>query len=150
MILAQVCEIDPGHFRDCDALVHSFQGKLEILAVSVFLEGDTNVYQYDNSKNFESSSVQESEPVAEVGEKFVSHNISTESRSDEDQVKQNKCSTCDAIVGDIKEYREHFKGDWHKHNLRRKTRQLPPLTAEECLAEMELNDSNVNLKDYSF
>lgn len=145
-----ICEIDPGHFRDCDAFVRGFQGKLEILAVSVFLEGDSNLYQYDNTKNIESSSVQETEAVAELGDKIMFNNISTENESGEEQVKQNKCSTCDAIVGDIKQYRDHFKSDWHKQNLRRKTRQLPPLSAEECLTEMELNDVNVDLKDYSF
>ncbi|KAI0502411.1 hypothetical protein KFK09_017360 [Dendrobium nobile] len=146
-----VCEIDPGHFRDCDALIRGFQGKLEILSVSVFLEGDSNVYQqYDNTKDAESSSVQETESVVDLGEKIMSNNISTENKSGEEQVKQNKCSTCDTIVGDVKQYREHFKSDWHKHNLRRRTRQLPPLSSEECLAEMELNDVNVDRKDYSF
>lgn len=145
-----VCEIDPGLFRDCNAFVRGCQGNLEILAVSVFLEGDTNVYQYDNIKDFESSSVQETEAVVELGEKIMNNNISTEDTSGEELIKQNKCSTCDAIVGDVKQYREHFKSNWHKHNLRRKTRQLPPLSAEECVAEMELNDMNVDLKDYSF
>lgn len=147
-----VCEIDPGHFRDCDAFVRSIQGKLEILAVSVFLEGDTNIYQYDHTKDFESSSsTQETEAVVELGDKIMSNDISNENKSgEEEQAKQNKCSTCDAIVGDVKQYREHFKSEWHKHNLRRKTRNLPPLSAEECMAEIELNDPNVDLKDYSF
>ncbi|KAI3903706.1 hypothetical protein MKW98_032360 [Papaver atlanticum] len=48
----------------------------------------------------------------------------------------SKCSTCNAFIGDVKQYRVHLKSEWHKHNLRRKTRQLPPLTADECLASV--------------
>lgn len=145
-----VCEIDPGIFRDCVTFIRGLQGRLEILAMFVILEGETDVYQYNDSKNLESNFVPELEVVSELGEKILSSNISTENKNVEEQIKQNKCSTCDAIVGDIKQYREHFKSDWHKHNLRRKTRQLPPLSAEECMAEMESDDQNGDLKEYSF
>ncbi|PKA47517.1 hypothetical protein AXF42_Ash014713 [Apostasia shenzhenica] len=146
-----VCEIDPGLFRDCDSFVRGLQGRLEILAVSAHLEGDAHVYNYDDADGFQSSSSQEPQPVAELGEMLQRSNISTESTSGEEQAKQNRCSTCDAIVGNAKQYREHFKSDWHKHNLRRKTRQLPPLSAEECgRAEIELDDMKAELKEYSF
>ena len=81
---------------------------------------------------------------------YIDRQSLRETSSTESEVKQNKCSTCDAFVGDSKQYREHFKSDWHKHNLRRKTRQLPPLSAEECLADVEMYDSTEDLKDYSF
>ena len=68
----------------------------------------------------------------------------------EGQQKQNKCSTCNVSFDDSKLYREHHKSEWHKHNIKRKTRQLPPLTEEECMADMELGDSKSYLKDYSF
>ncbi|KAJ6399036.1 hypothetical protein OIU77_019732 [Salix suchowensis] len=116
-----ICEMDPSFFRDCDAFVRNLQGRLEILAVSVHFEGDTHVDDYDDY-----------EDKAEA------------------EVKQNKCSTCNALVGDAKQFRDHFKSDWHKQNLKRKTKQLPPLTSEECLADMDLNDAKADLKEYSF
>ena len=88
--------------------------------------------------------------MVQISERLQKQKISTETRSDQEQAKQNRCSTCDAVVGDAQQYREHFKSEWHKHNLRRKTRQLPPLTAEECLADMEVGHVEADLKEYSF
>ncbi|KAK2974539.1 hypothetical protein RJ640_007383 [Escallonia rubra] len=149
--LSVVCELDPGFFRDCDAMLRSLQGRLEILAVSVHGEGDTHVDHYDDYEDAPSSLPKEStESLSQLNEKFQKQTISTKDANAEAEVKQNKCSTCDALVGDAKQYRDHFKTEWHKHNLKRKTRQLPPLTAEECMADMEIGDAKADLKDYSF
>lgn len=145
-----VCELEPGLFRDCDALMRNLQGRLEILAVSVHVEGDAHVDQYDDAEDLPSRSSKESDSTVQVSERLQKQKISTETSSGQEQVKQNRCSTCDAVVGDAKQYREHFKSEWHKHNLKRKTRQLPPLTAEECLADMEVSDLKEDLKEYSF
>lgn len=143
--------MEPGLFRDCEGLLRSLQGRLEILAVSVHAEGDTSVDHYDDHENVPSNPPKESaDDVLKLSEKIEKQSLSSGSGSAEGEVKQNKCSTCNAYVGDSKQYREHFKSDWHKHNLKRKTRQLPPLTAEECLADMELDDSKADLKEYSF
>nr|GME00974.1 ribosome maturation protein SBDS [Ipomoea batatas] len=153
--LSIICEMEPNLFRDCDALIRNLQGRLEILAVNVHVEGDTFVDQYDDHED-ESSSLKEKmqkHTISSDNEYIrgeIKQNRSAKSGSSEGEVKLNKCSTCNAVVGDSKEFREHFKSDWHKHNLRRKTRQLPPLTAEECMADMELGDSKADLKEYSF
>ncbi|KAG0464429.1 hypothetical protein HPP92_020498 [Vanilla planifolia] len=99
-----VCEIDPALFRDCDVLVRGLQGRLEILAVSVHLEGNTPVYHYDGAEEFQSSSMPDTDAI-ELGEKMQTNIISTEPQNDEGQLRQNRCSTCDAIVGDAKQYR---------------------------------------------
>ncbi|KAF5200891.1 Ribosome maturation protein sbds [Thalictrum thalictroides] len=149
--LSAVCELQPGYFRDCDALVRSLQGTLEILAVSVHFEGDTSVEHYDDSEEFVSNHSKDlTDSVVQLSEKVQKQAISAGNGSTESEVKQNKCSTCDAVVGDAKQYRDHFKSEWHKQNLRRKTRQLPPLTAEECMADVELSDMKNDLKEYSF
>ncbi|KAF6144428.1 hypothetical protein GIB67_024655 [Kingdonia uniflora] len=150
--LSVVCEIEPGFFRDCDALVRSLQGRLDILAVSVHFEGDTHVDHYDD---FEETapiiSKNSSDPVLKLSEKMLKQVISTGNEiAPEGEVKQNKCSTCNAFVGDTKQYRDHFKSEWHKHNLRRKTKQLPPLTADECMADVEVGEMKSDLKEYSF
>ncbi|KAL3339796.1 hypothetical protein AABB24_028417 [Solanum stoloniferum] len=161
-----ICEIEPSLFRDCDALIRNLQGRVEILAVNVHVEGDTFVDQFDDHEDDSSSLRKDSTgSVLQQSEKMQKQTISSEignsreeeklskpakSGSSEGEVKLNRCTTCNAVVGDSKEYREHFKSDWHKHNLRRKTRQLPPLTAEGCMADLELGDSKADLKEYSF
>lgn len=149
--MAQICELDPSSFRSCDALVRNLQGRLEILAVNVHVDSDTQVDHYDDRED-EPSTVHKDPaiPVMQLSEKLQQQGISVKNGSSQGEAKQNKCSTCNASIGNAKEYREHFKSDWHKHNLRRKTRQLPPLTAEECMADMELGDSKADLKEYSF
>lgn len=143
--------MEPSIFRDCDILVRNLQGRLEILAVSVHVEGGTHVDHYTDHENVPSGLPKESvDSVLQLSERVRRQTFSVGSSSTEGDVKQNKCSTCNALVGDSKQYREHFKSEWHKHNLRRKTRQLPPLSAEECMADMEMGDSKPDLKDYSF
>ncbi|OMO60557.1 Ribosome maturation protein SBDS [Corchorus olitorius] len=159
--LLLVCEIEPGMFRECDALVRNLQGRLEILAVSVHADGDTQV-DYDeedisshlpkeSADSAPSRLPQEStDSVLQLSEKMQKQTISSGNENAQGEVKQHKCGTCNAFVGDSKQYRDHFKSEWHKHNLKRKTRQLPPLTAEECLADMEMSDTKSDLQDYSF
>ncbi|KAE8659013.1 Ribosome maturation protein SBDS [Hibiscus syriacus] len=168
--LSVICEIEPGLFRECDGLVRNSQGRLEILAVSVHAEGDTQVDNYDDddmSSHLAKDSAESassclppgssdlppgsSDSVLQLSEKMQKQaTVSSGNENAEGEAKQHKCSTCNAFVGDSKQYRDHFKSEWHKHNLKRKTRQLPPLTSEECLADMDLNDSKSDLKDYSF
>lgn len=151
--LSVVCELDPGIFREFDGLVRNLQGRLEILAVSVHAEGDTGVDSFDEfNEDIPPSLPKESTEasVSQLSESLQKQSISSSTKSSEGEVKQNKCSTCNAFVGDAKQYREHFKSEWHRHNLKRKTKNLPPLSAEECLAGMEFNDSKDDLKEYSF
>ncbi|KAK1276581.1 hypothetical protein QJS04_geneDACA016785 [Acorus gramineus] len=147
-----VFEMDPGFFRECDTLVRNLQGRLEILAMSVHMDGDAHVDNFDDFEDISSSSIKESnDSVFKLTERIQKQTISTgNGNPEEKETKQNRCNTCDAVVGDSKQYREHFKSDWHKHNLRRKTRQLPPLTQEECLSDLEMSDSRADLKDYAF
>lgn len=148
--LSVICELDPGFFRECDVMVRNLQGRLEILAMSVHFEGDTHVDDYDDFEDAPLNLPKEStDSVVQLSEKMQKQTISME-KNTEGEVKQQKCNTCNAVVGDAKQYRDHFKSEWHKHNLKRKTRQLPPLTAEECLADVDLDDSKADLKDYSF
>ncbi|CAA2975824.1 ribosome maturation SBDS [Olea europaea subsp. europaea] len=149
--LSLICELDPSMFRNCDALMRNLQGRLEILAVNVHVDSDTQVDNYDDHEG-EPSTVHKDPvgPVVQLSEKLQKQGIQAKNGISQAEAKQNQCSTCNASIGNAKEYREHFKSDWHKHNLRRKTRQLPPLTAEECMADMELGDSKADLKEYSF
>ncbi|XP_057521744.1 uncharacterized protein LOC130801844 [Amaranthus tricolor] len=147
-----VCELDPSLFRECDGLVRTLQGRLELLSVSVHAEGDTSVDRYDefNEDILPSMPKEVSEAsIGQLSERLEKQSVS-KNKSSVGEVKQNKCNTCNALVGDAKQYREHFKSEWHKHNLKRKTMNLPPLSAEECLADVDLGASKEDLKEYSF
>ncbi|KAL3840064.1 hypothetical protein ACJIZ3_024655 [Penstemon smallii] len=146
------CELEPNLFRDCDALVRNLEGRLDILAVNVHVDSDSNVDHFDDFED-EPLRVQKNlvDSVPQLSEKLQKQAISAkEGSSQQGEVKQQKCSTCNACFGEAKEYRDHFKSEWHKHNLRRKTRQLPPLTADECMTDLDLGDSKADLKNYSF
>ncbi|KAK1322779.1 hypothetical protein QJS10_CPA02g00916 [Acorus calamus] len=147
-----VFEMDPGFFRECDTLVRNLQGRLEILAMSVHMDGDAHVDNFVDFEDISSSTIKESnDSVIKLTERIQKQTIAIgNGNPEEKETKQNRCNTCDAVVGDSKQYREHFKSYWHKHNLRRKTRQLPPLTQEECLSDLEMSDSRADLKDYAF
>ncbi|KAG2305320.1 hypothetical protein Bca4012_064381 [Brassica carinata] len=154
-LMSTVCEMEPGLFRECDSLVRNMQGRLEILAVSVHAEGDTSMDHYDEHDDMALQTNKpllpieiETDPVFELSKKMQTQEIGT--TKEEGEGKGTKCSTCNTFVGEAKQYREHCKSDWHKHNLKRKTRKLPPLTAEECVADIDMDNSKADLKDYSF
>ncbi|CAI5523467.1 unnamed protein product [Closterium sp. Naga37s-1] len=54
--------------------------------------------------------------------------------------RQQRCSTCGdgATFDDTKLFRGHMKSDWHKHNMRRKVRGMPPVSADEWEADTSL------------
>ncbi|KAI3460523.1 hypothetical protein Pfo_017186 [Paulownia fortunei] len=148
--LSVICELEPSLFRDCDSLVRSLQGRLDILAVNVHADSDSYVDRYDDLEDEPLSMQEDSEgPVPQLIEKLQNQAISAKDGSSDGEHKQQKCSTCNAFVGDAKEYREHFKSEWHKHNLRRKTRQLPPLLQKNAWLTWNLA-TRADLKDYSF
>lgn len=131
--------------------MNNLQGKFEVLAHSIHAEGDTYMDQYDDEACEPSHSRREpTDSVAKLSDKLQKQTISTSGGSAAGEGKQNRCSTCNAVVGDSNQFREHFKSDWHKHNLKRKTQNLPPVTEEECLTDIEIVDSKADLKDYSF
>lgn len=47
------------------------------------------------------------------------------------QASRFKCSTCQAGFQDTGTYREHFRSDWHRFNLKRKNKGLSSLNEED-------------------
>ncbi|XP_057754178.1 uncharacterized protein LOC130973565 [Arachis stenosperma] len=153
--LSVIFELEPGLYKDChDFVVNNVHGRFEVLTHTLYVDGDTQVEQYnDDYEEMPPPLAKETrEHVLELNDKLQKQTISSTSRPPPEmqQQKANKCITCNVSFEDSKQYREHHKSEWHKHNMKRKTRQLPPLTEEECLADMELGDSKSDLKDYSF
>lgn len=173
--LSMVCQIEPGHYRDCDGLVRDCKGRLEILPVPVHKEEDVRHERGDeetltgNLDNVEQGRNESKSQVKRLAESMNNTTLGDNSSSNgklgtgkgagvegtplpvnQEEKRQQKCTTCNANVGDAKQYRDHFKSDWHKHNLKRKMEQLPPLSAEECLVDREVIDVRKDLGDYSF
>ena len=143
--------MEPGLYKDChDFVVNNMHGRFEVLAHSLVVDGDTHVEQYDHEDLTAALSKETHDSVRELNEKLQKQVISTKAGPIEGQQKQNKCNTCNVSFEDAKLYREHHKSEWHKHNMKRKARQLSPLTEEECMADMELGDPRSDLKEYSF
>lgn len=162
-----VCKIDPGHFRECDTLVRELQGTLEVVSMAVQGEGESNIDDFNDDDDYnaahvshvdeerlaqrlrDSASVQDTgvgPDAAEVRRTPASSSTTNVSTTSSSGIKQQVCKTCNREVGDAKQYREHFKSDWHKHNLKRKMSGLPPLSAEECLADTDV-DYGINDRD---
>lgn len=126
------------------------QGRFEVLSFCLHEEGDTNVDQYDDDyENVELPPKQIKEsPIPQLSEALQKQTISVDGGNVTKEGK--RCSTCNVVVGDATQFREHHKSEWHKHNVKRKTKNLPPLTEEECTVELAMGDSESDLKDYSF
>ncbi|MCO5607258.1 hypothetical protein L7F22_061451 [Adiantum nelumboides] len=167
-IFKVVCQIDPGHFRECDAFVRDSSGKLEVMAMSVQKEGDGNVNDLEDSSTLNPSSSNQSnlskdfKSIADKKEIFgpldqedLSTSVKTLSlergpvTASSGKEKQRRCTTCNAEVGDASQHREHFKSDWHKHNLKRKVKQLPPLSAQDWHLDKEILEEVNDLNEYS-
>ncbi|XP_050364222.1 uncharacterized protein LOC126782910 [Argentina anserina] len=160
-LLSIICELDPGFYRDCEGLMMNLHGKYEVLALSVHAEGDTVIDQHEDYEDEPPRSLIQSADsnlgkkessglVTQLSEKLEAQSISTGNLKGTGEGRQSKCSTCNAVFGDSKQFRDHFKSEWHKQNLRRKSKQLPPLTEDECAADIDMDDSKADLKDYSF
>lgn len=161
-----VCKIDPGYFRECDTLVRELQGTLEVVSMAVQGEGESNIDDFNDDDDYNAAHVSHvdeerlaqrlrdsasvsgaSVPVGSDAPAEVRRTPAPKaSASGDTGVKQQSCKTCNREVGDAKQYREHFKSDWHKHNLKRKMSGLPPLSAEECLADTDV-DYGINDRD---
>lgn len=176
--LSMVCQIEPGYFRDCDAIVRDCKGRLEILSAPVHKEedveedvrvlGDNNQEALtENIHNLELGRSESESQIKRLAKSMNNATVGDNSSSNaklgtgkgpgvegtainQEEKRQQKCTTCNASVGDAKQYRDHFKSDWHKHNLKRKMKQLPPLSPEECLVDREVIDVQKDLGDYSF
>lgn len=154
--------MEPGLYKGChDFVMNNIHGRFEVLANSLYVDGDTQVEQYNDYEDMPASLPRETqESVLELNEKLQKQMITSSSKpisegisegqGQRQQQKPNKCGTCNVSFEDARLYREHHKSEWHKHNMKRKTRQLPPLTEDECITDMELGDSKSDLKDYSF
>lgn len=166
-MLKVICQLDPNHFRECDAFVRDSNGKLEVMVMAVQKEGDGNVDELlgmdepgSNRSNIsnaiQSMAVDKNRSSSALDRDDLSASINDLSLQEggpstappSTKEKQRRCTTCNAEV-DASQHREHCKSDWHKHNLKRKVKQFPPLSEEEWQLDTEILEEVNDLNDYS-
>jgi len=57
------------------------------------------------------------------------------------------CITCQVRFNDADLHRMHFKGDWHRYNLKRKVADLPVVTAETFESRKETHEKQVKIEN---
>jgi ribosome maturation protein SDO1 len=135
--------INPGSYRVVDAMIQenaSFNGSLEVLELSVHEEGEHNIDD-EISKKTERMGLTDtgagSFPLAPTAMKMdtaSSKEISTTEK------KGKQCSTCGGDFGDdVKKYRDHFRSEWHRYNLKLKSRGHP-IVDEETFEKLDRAD----------
>lgn len=48
----QVCQVDPGHFRECDSLVRELRGTLEVASMAVQGEGEGGIDEFNDDEEY--------------------------------------------------------------------------------------------------
>lgn len=46
------------------------------------------------------------------------------------------CLTCHSLFSCLEDQKEHYRTEWHRHNLSRKVQDLPPLSEKACLEKL--------------
>lgn len=158
--------VDPGQFRACDSLARECGGRLEVVALAVQEQGDHRVDDPEEGGQ-ESRGGDGGDALAErlaraaldrgegQGAESKPEGSGRGGRTEAAKAapapggRQQKCNTCEAAFEDAKLFREHFKSDWHRHNLKRKARELPPLSEDECATDTEVLDEKSDMDQYS-
>lgn len=100
-------------------------GSLEVIDLKSHKEGEhtiddelsqkTERLGFGSATPASSTAVQAAAPAAAAGDK-----------------KARPCSTCGGdFSSDMQAYREHFRTEWHRFNLKRKAKKLPIVSEEE-------------------
>eukprot|EP01035_Chromulina_nebulosa_P021026 gene21026-27249_t len=59
------------------------------------------------------------------------------------EVKVQSCNTCGGSFYDVTSYRSHFRSEWHRHNLKRKMKNLPIVASEEEFATLPIEQIEI-------
>lgn len=54
-----------------------------------------------------------------------------------------KCNTCGGSFTDATAYRNHFRSEWHRHNLKRKMKNLPVINSEEDFLKLPIEELEI-------
>ncbi|EEY57818.1 ribosome maturation protein SBDS, putative [Phytophthora infestans T30-4] len=118
--------ITPGSYRIVNSLVQEHtagQGSLEVIDLKSHQEGEHTIDD-------------------EISKKTERLGLATTK-------KARPCSTCGGdFSADMSKYREHFRSEWHRYNLKRKSKKQPVISEEE-FNELDTEDVETFLSSMS-
>lgn len=127
--------INPGSYRVVDALVVEFSGgsgvgALEVIELNNHKEGEDNIDDEISQKtdrlglSDKRSAVPTPLPVQAAG-------VVSAAPAADSEKKSRQCSTCGGDFGsDMAKYREHFRSEWHRYNLKVKSMKQAVVSEE--------------------
>ncbi|TMW56448.1 hypothetical protein Poli38472_006458 [Pythium oligandrum] len=120
--------IAPGSYRILDSLVQEHAkgaGSLEVLDLNYHQEGEHSINDEITQKverlglTTEPAATSKPAPAPQVV-------VQVASAADQPAKKGKQCSTCGGDFGDDPQrYREHFRSEWHRYNLKLKAKKMP-------------------------
>ncbi|KAG7399326.1 hypothetical protein PHYBOEH_009128 [Phytophthora boehmeriae] len=137
--------ITPGSYRIINSLVQEHtagQGSLEVIDLKSHQEGEHTI---DDEISKKTERLGLSGPAAPAPAPVVAP---TQAAAGETK-KTRPCSTCGGdFSADMTKYREHFRSEWHRYNLKCKSKKQPVVTEEEYNA-LEPDDVEAFLSSVS-
>lgn len=126
--------INPGSYRVVDALVEensgdSGVGSLEVIELNNHKEGEDNIDD-EISQKIDRLVLSSSDKRAAAPTPLP---VQTATAAGGDAEKKSRqCSTCGGDFGaDMAKYREHFRSEWHRYNLKVKSKKMPTVSEDE-------------------
>jgi ribosome maturation protein SDO1 len=137
---------DPSHYRQLDSLTitHAADGVALQIVTATVLNDDADILSGATMMQPTPSGAAVPSPQAKSGysagaaPQGPAPKASIAPGGEQPKPKGMRCSNCDAIFEDVACYRSHCKSEWHNFNLKRKVKNMPPVTEDE-FAEISLD-----------
>lgn len=129
--------INPGSYRVVDALVEenggdNGVGSLEVIELNNHKEGEDNI---DDELSQKTDRLVLSDRRAAAPTPLPVQTATTSgggAAGGEAEKKSRQCSTCGGDFGaDMARYREHFRSEWHRYNLKVKSKKMATVSEDE-------------------
>lgn len=100
------------------------KGSLDVVDLNVHQEGEHSIDD-EISQKTERLGLNTDEPPASVVNASAPTAAAASGAADAGEKKTRPCSICGGDFADVALYREHFRSEWHRYNLKRKAQKLP-------------------------
>ncbi|CAK4079365.1 unnamed protein product [Aphanomyces euteiches] len=133
-VVKLICLIDPGSYRGLDAFVNDPQVQdasrsLEVIELSVHEEGEHSI-DAEILKKTERLGLSSDDALAKPPQtpSLSSAPAPVAAPAPSGSTSGGRpCSTCGGGFADTAQYREHFRSEWHRYNLKLKAKRRPAI-----------------------
>ena len=140
-----------GIFEQVNSLVQDHtagQGSLEVIDLKSHQEGEHTIDD-EISQKTERLGLSHTTPAVATAPAPTPAPAAISPAAAMEAKKTRPCSTCGGDLGtDANKYREHFRSEWHRYNLKRKSKKQPVISEEEFDA-LDTEDVEVFLSSMS-